>query len=40
MANRFEKALDAASNKLAEEGFENVVEIKRRVLDNCGYSGL
>jgi serine/threonine-protein kinase HipA len=40
MANRFEKALDTASNKLAEEGFENVVEIKRRVLDNCGYSGL
>jgi serine/threonine-protein kinase HipA len=40
MVNGFEKALNTASDKLADEGFKTVVEIKRRVLDNCGYSGI
>ena len=40
MANAFENAICTVSEKLLEEGYENVGEIKDKILINGGYGHL
>ena len=40
VANTLENAMEAASNQLANLGFENAGSLKQKILDSGGYKNL